>query len=269
MKLSIGKAWEEASAFLAREAKLVAPVALATFALPSILVGLAFPGGMAAGGGAGLMMLLALVASLWGQMTIVLLANHWTGSLGQALGKAAQSLAVLIVAFLLVFVPIILLFSLSLGLLLIGAGMNDPAAIAPAQIAKIPGVALTLLGLVLVFLFLAARLFLASAVAVMENVGVFALIKRSWRLTRGAFLRLLALVVLLLVIQFVLGLAVTTVIGSVAVLAAGELKPFNTSALIVALASGLLGAIIASIWAAMAGRVYAQLAGPQASVPNS
>ena len=37
MKLSIGKAWQEASAFLGREARLVAPVALATFALPTIL----------------------------------------------------------------------------------------------------------------------------------------------------------------------------------------------------------------------------------------
>lgn len=269
MRLSIGKAWEESSAFLAREGKLVAPVALACFALPSILVGLAFPTGMAGGGGAGWLMLLVLLASLWGQMTIILLVNRWQGSIGEALGKAGRRLGVLIGAFMLVFVPIILLFSVGLGVLLVGAGVTDPSAMAPAKLAEISGVAPILIALVLAFLFLGARLFLASAVAVMEKLGVIGLLKRSWRLTKGSFLRLLALLLLLLVVQFILGLAVTTVVGSIAVLAAGELKPFNTSALLVALASGLLSAILSSVWAAMAGRIYAQLAAPETTVPAS
>jgi hypothetical protein len=257
VKLSIGKAWEEASAFLGREARLVAPVALATFALPSALSGWAFPGG--ATGAMGWIILLVLIVGLIGQMTIVLLANGWRGSIGEAMGKAARRLPVLIGALLLVFLPIILIAILALGAILGSAGITDPTTLTPQTIARVPNIGWIMLLLILFFIVAGVRLFPVTAIAANEPVGPIALLRRSWRLTSGSFWRLLALVLLLGALTMVVSWAVTAVIGSVAALAAGEPRPFNLSALLVALATGLVGAILSTISATMVGRVYAQL----------
>lgn len=268
MRLSIGKAWEETSAFLGREARLVAPVALATFALPAVLASWAYPAGTTRGG-AGWLMIIVLLAVLIGQMTVVLLVNGWRGSVGEAMAQAARRLPVLVAALIIIFLPIALIATVALGSALVGAGLTDPAAVTPAALAKLPGVLWIIVILSLVFIILGVRLFPISATAASEKVGPFGLIKRSWTLTRGVFWRLLVLVLLLGVVALVLDRAVTAVVGSIATLAAGEARPFNTSALIVALASGLIGAMVSTVSAAMAGRVYAQLAAPEASVPAS
>lgn len=268
MKLSIGKAWEEASAFLGREAKLVAPVALATFALPSILAKWVFPQG-ATGGGAGLIMVLVLLVTLIGQMTVVLLVNGWRGSIGEALGNAARRLPILVGALIIVFLPIALVATFALGGVLVSAGITDPALVTPAAMARNLSFIWAVIIFSLLLIFLGVRLFPVAAIAASEKVGAIGLIKRSWLLTRGVFFRLLALVLLLGLIALVLDWAVTAVVGSVATLAAGDPKPLNTSALLVALASGIVGAIVSTVSAAMAGRVYAQLAGPQVTVPDT
>lgn len=268
MKLSIGKAWEETSAFLGREAKLVAPVALATFALPSILAKWAYPQG-GTGGGAGLAMLLVLVAVLIGQMTVILLVNGWRGSIGEAMGKAASRLPVLIGALIIVFLPIAIIATFAIGGALVGAGITDPAAVTPQALAKMPGFLWIVILFGLLLIYLGVRMFPVSAIAASEPVGPIALLKRSWQITRGTFWRLLVLVILLGLIALVLDWTVTAVVGSIAALTAGEPKAFNTSALVVALASGLVGAMVSTVSAAMAGRVYAQLAGPEASVPKT
>lgn len=268
MKLSIGKAWEETSAFMGREARLLAPVALATFALPAILAGWASPGGNTANG-SGLLTVAVLLAMLVGQMTIILLVNGWRGSIGEAMGTAIRRLPVLVGSLVIVFLPLMLIGGMALGAVLIGSGISDPAAIGPQALAKIPGVAWIVLLLVLGAVFLGVRMFQASAVAVSEKLGPVALIRRSWSLTRGSFWRLLALFLLLTLIGLVVNLVITMVVGSVATLAAGEPRPFNTPALLIALATGLAGAVVSTISAMMVGRVYAQLVAPQATVPNS
>lgn len=270
MKLSIGKAWDEASAFLGREARLIAPVALAAFAIPAVLARWAFPNNPQ--GSAGLLMLLVLVIGLIGQMTIILLAVGWHGSVGQAMRKAVNRLPVLLGALIIVFFPLMLVAGIAIGALLFGSGIVDPSAIAPEALMKIPGMMwITLLFAVLV-VFLGVRMFQATAVAVHEPVGPIALIKRSWQLSRGVFWRLFALFLLLALAGQILTYVTTITIGSVVVLATGEPKPFNTSALLIALAIGLVGAIVSSISAAMAGRVYAQLSnarGADVTVPRT
>ena len=269
VKLSIGKAWEEASTFLGREARLVAPVALATFALPTILAKWAFPGG-ATGGGAGWLMLIVLLTVLVGQMTVILLVNGWHGSIGEALAKAARRLPVLVAALTILFLPIVLIATIALGSALVGAGITDAAGVTPAALAKVPGVAWIIVLLAVAFIFLWVRMFPASAIAASETVGPIALIKRSWTLTKGVFFRLLVLALLLGLVGLILDWSVTAVVGSIATLAAGEPKAFNTPALIVALAGGLVGAVVSTVSAAMAGRVYAQLATtPNVTVPKT
>lgn len=265
MKLSIGKAWDETSAFLGREARLVAPVALATFALPSILADWAYPGERP-GAGAMLVLLVLLLAVLVGQMTIVLLATGWSGSIGEAMTKAVRRLPALIAALLIVFVPVMSIAVVGFGASLASAGITDPAALTPEAIARLPNILWLVLFLSLFFFIAGVRLFPISAVAASEAVGPIRLLKRSWALTSGVFWRLLVLVLLLGLVAVVLDSAVTMVVGSIATLAAGEPRAFNLSALIVALASGLVGAIVSSVSAVMVGRVYAQLSA-QPSIP--
>lgn len=270
MKLSIGKAWEETSAFLGREARLVAPVALATFALPSVLVGWAYPGsGPGNAGGLGILLLLAvLIVLMVGQMTIALLSLGWNGSIGEAMGKVARRVPALLAAALIIFLPLSLIAVVALGGALVGAGITDPATLTPEALAAIPNIGWIMLLFIVIFLFASVRLFPISAVAANEAGGPISLLKRSWTLTKGRFGRLLVLLLLLGLGALILNVAVTAVVGSLATLVVGEPKPFNLSALIVALASGLVGALVSAVSAAMVGRVYAQLS-VQPSVPSS
>lgn len=259
MKLSIGRAWEETSSFLGREARLVAPVALATFALPSILADWAYPGGRA-GGGAIWLMLFVLLAVLVGQMTIVLLVNGWRGSIGESMIKAVRRLPIPIAALLIVILPLILVAVIGFGAAMANAGITDPATLTPEVIAKLPYVGWLLLLLTVALIIVMVRFFPIAATAISEPIGPIKLLKRSWALTSGNFWRLLVLVLLLGIIALVLDWVVTAVVGSIAMLAAGEPQAFNLSALLVALVSGLVGAMVSAVSAAMAGRVYAQLA---------
>lgn len=262
MTLSMGKAWEEAAAFLAREGRLVAPVALALFALPSALLNWAYPAGSvtAAGGANSLALLLVLLVMMAGQMTIVILATGWHGSIGEALGKAARRVPTLLLAAVVIFGPLLIIFSIALAAALMAAGISDPATVTPETLAKVPGVAWLILLMMVVLLVLGVRMFPMSAVAATEQVGPIAVLKRSWRLTRGQFWRLLALLLLLVVAALVLSYAVSVVVGSAATLALGEPRPFNVPALIIALAGGFVSALISSVSAAMVARIYAQLA---------
>ena len=243
----------------------MAPVALATFALPSILAAWAYPGGTA-GSGAGWLLLAVLIVVLIGQMTIVLLATGWRGSIGEAMTKAARRLPVLIGALLIAFVPVMLIAVIGFGASITSAGITDPAALTPDTIARLPYIAWLLLFLTVFFVVAGVRLFPISAIAASEPVGSVKLLKRSWSLTKGSFWRLLVLVLLLGIVAVVLDSAVTMVVGSIAALAAGEPRAFNLSALLVALASGLVGALVSTVSAVMVGRVYAQLS-VQPSVP--
>ncbi|MCY7271562.1 MAG: DUF975 family protein [Sphingomonas bacterium] len=267
MKLSIGKAWDEASAFLGKEARLVAPVALATFALPSILADWAYPGGRTGGAASGLLVVV-LLAVMVGQMTIVLLVNGWRGSVGEAMAKAARRLPIPIAALMIVILPLMLVAIIGFGASIANAGITDPAALTPGVIAKLPNVGWLLLLLTVALIIVMVRFFPIAAIAVSEPIGPIKLLKRSWTLTKGNFWRLFVLVLLLGIIALVLDWAVTAVVGSIATLAAGEAKAFNLSALLVALVSGLVGALVSSVSAAMAGRVYAQLS-VEPSVPTT
>ena len=270
MKLSIGTAWEETSAFLGKEARLVTPVALATFALPSMLVGWAFPGGgpTNAGGGGLLLLIAVLLVTMIGQMTIVLLVLGWSGSVGQAMAKAAQRVPTLFGAALIVFLPLSLIAVIGLGVALASAGVTDPATLTPKALLAIPSVWWISLLVALLVIILMVRLFPMSAVAAKEAIGPIKLLRRSWALTKGNGGRLLVLLLLLGIGGFILNAAVTMVAGSFAVLAIGAPKEFNLAALVVALVGGLVGALVSAVSAAMIGRVFAQLS-VEPSVPKT
>ena len=270
-KLSIGKAWDETSAFVVREIRLVAPVALALFAVPAALIGWINPGGQPATAPGGLgwpLMLIALIITMIGQMTIAALAIGWSGSIGSAIGLAARRVWGLLGTVLLVFVPLGIIAAIALAVLIGSAGLTDSSEFTAQTLEATPGIGLFLLVLLVLFVVIGVRLFPISAVAISETSSPVTLLKRSWRLTRGHFGRLLVVLLLILIAATVASAAVTAVVGSLMTLVAGEARPFSVSALVTGLADGVIASAITALSAALVGRIYVQLSAGQPSVPE-
>lgn len=264
--LSIGKAWEESSAFLRREMRLIAPVALALFAVPTMLAGWISPPaaqGQPGGGPGVLITLVVLIAAMMGQMTIAGLSVGWSGSLGGAISRSFGKVWGMLGAAIVAFLPLAIVAVLVLVIILGSAGLTDPAQLTPEAMMRTPGITIFLVGLLLTFLFLGARLFPMSAIAFCETSSPLPLLRRAWRMTSGHFGRLLAVLLLFLVAAAVVSGAVTAVIGSAATVAIGEIRPFSVSALLVALVEGVISAALSAISAVMVGRIYVQLSGAQ------
>jgi len=270
-RLSISKAWEEAAAFLAREARLVAPVALAAFMVPATLFGWYNPSGdpSLAGGGLGWpLTMIVLILAIMGQMVIAGLAVGWSGSVGAALAHAFKRVWGVLGTVFLIFVPLTIVLALLLGLVVGGAGITDATQVTPEALAAVPGFAPLLLAMMLVFLFAAVRLFPMAVVGMLEMANPLRIIARCWHLTRGHFFRLLGTLLLILIASIVASIAVAAVVGSLVTIVSGAPEPFSVSALLVALVDVLAGALISAISAVLVGRIYAQLSAPVATVPE-
>ena len=269
--LSISKAWEETSAFFRKEVRLVMPVALAMFTVPATLFGWYNPSGdpnQATGGLGWPLTLIILILAISGQMTIAGLSIGWSGSVGAALAQSMRRVWSVLGAVLILFFPLTVVMILVIAMMVGRAGMTDPSQISPEALAAIPGLSLVVLVFTLIFLFLATRMFLVSAIGMVETTNPIRIITRSWRLTAGHFLRLVGTLLLILIASFVASVAVTAVIGSLMTLAAGEPQPYNLSALIVSLADGIVGAGISAVSAALVGRIYVQLSSAAPTVPD-
>ncbi|MBA3666494.1 MAG: hypothetical protein H0W65_02065 [Sphingomonas sp.] len=258
--LSIGQAWDQTSAFLRAEARLVVPVALAAFAVPSTLAGWTHPAGEMSGSGPGVLLtLLVLVAVLIGQMTIAALAIGSKDSVGSLIGRAARRVWGPVAAVIMVFLPVALLMLLMLSAIVGAAGITDPSKMTPEAMASSPQIGLILLCMLVLILLVGVRLLPMSAVAIEETPRPVALLRRCLALTKGHFWRLLGLLMLMVLAALLLSGAVTAVVGAVVTLAVGEARPFNLSALLIGLANGLSSAAITAVSAALVGRVYVQL----------
>lgn len=270
-KLSISKAWEESSAFLRREARLVAPVALAMFTVPATLFGWYNPSGdpnQATGGLGWPLTLVILVLAISGQMAIAGMAIGWSGSVGSALAHALRRVWGVLGTVLIVFLPLSVALVLVIAMMVGSAGLTDPTQVTPEVLAAIPGLSFVVLIFTFIFLFVATRLFLISSLGMVETANPVRILARSWQLTSGHFLRLVGTLLLIVIASFVASLAIAVVVGSLMTMVAGEPRPYNLSALIVSLADGVVSAAISAVSAALAARVYVQLSAGQASVPE-
>jgi hypothetical protein len=270
--LSISKAWDEASAFLGREMRLVMPVALAAFVIPSTVIQWIEPRGALEPSTdpatSFLLFLLALLITIIGQLTITALAIGWRGSVGEAMALGFRRVWGVVVALLLVFLPFVTAAAVAAGTAMISAGLTDPATLTAEAVAESQEVLTVLFLMSLAVIALWAKLFPMSGVAVSEGAAPFKLLARSWSLSKGHFWRLVATVLLLLIASTVLSAAVTYAGSPMVTLAFGQLEPFSSSALLVALLSGLASAAVSIVGATLVGRIYVQLAAPTATVPE-
>lgn len=267
--LSINKAWDESVAFINREVRLVFPLALAFFMLPSVLLGWAQPPGTVQESGVGVFIsLLLLLLVLVGQIAIVRLALGWGDSVADAISRSARRALPVIGASMLVFVPLLLIALLLLMIVLAASGVTNPAEMTSERLATMPSVALVILAFMLLLVAVAARLMPMSAVAAAEDVGPIGLINRSLALSKGHFWKLLGVFILVAIASMIIESATSLLGGTVMALLLGAPEPFNLSALIVALLSGFVSAAASAIAAILTARIYVQLAA-RPTVPDA
>lgn len=267
-KLSISQAWDESRAVLARDGKLFASLGLALIVLPQTIAGLVAPYSVndvtpLTWWVAGFAILIGFAA----QIAINRLAIGPSTTVGAAITRGFGRMPVFLLALLLwvvVLVGILILLAMILGAAGLiaspGAGHEPPASMI---------VLMFVLALVTYAIFQ-----LTVPVAAVEDGGPIHLILRSWTLGRGAYWRLLAFAVLLLVCLVITYLAGQFVIGGAIAALLGPPAPWNVSALTISLVLSAIQAGLSIIFGVMLARIYKQLPGNgghgvRPSVPSS
>jgi hypothetical protein len=267
--LSIGRAWDEAKAALQANRKLIVPIALGLILLPAVIVSMVeprVPPGEQPPAGPWMLVALAMViVMIVGQLAIVLMINGWRGSVGEAIGKATRRSPIFILAALVFLVPIILIFSVLLGVA--GVGTSSTGDVDLANFGTTGWLLLCLFLLALIYF--SIRLLPLLAVVAAEPVGTISALKRSFALTSGHFWRLFAFLLMLMLGFAIVALAVGAVIGTIVNLLLGVPEAWSLALLLIALAGGLVQAAFVMVYVGMLARIYAQLsATPHGSVPD-
>lgn len=261
-KLSIGRAWDATRAVLRRDLRLLLPVVLAFGVLPGTLMGTVMPTPPAATEGSALLLPLMLVTVSLTYVGVTVVQRLCLVG-GERVGEAVRrSLAP---AFRVLAATILLSLALSLLIFPFVPGLLSGDEQAQATSA---GAILLIMLLVLIPV---ARFMLAFPAAGVEGKGPISMLSRSWRLTRGATLKLYGLSLLFLLLLVVASWASTAALGSVVLLLAGQPEPLSVSALLLALVSQLAQALVALPFGVLIAQLYREAvhAEEPASVPDA
>ena len=250
--LSISAAWTETAAFVRREAGLLFPIALVFLALPSIVAQYfvpAAPQGQQPEPGAWMLVIIPLILlTMVGSLAISTLALRPAQTVQDAIGHAARRLlptlgAVLLLslASLLIVLPLVIL---------IGLVATDERT----------GAILMVLAFLAVFTFFWIRFVLLTPIAVAEQAGPAAILKRSWHLTQGHFGKLVGFFTILTVVALIILMAVSLLFGTVIALLAGPPEPGSLSQVLLLIVSGVASAVFSVYLTVVVARIYVQLA---------
>jgi hypothetical protein len=256
--LSISRAWDETKARIAADGRLMAVVAAALIALPTLVTGVLNPGRGGADGSLWTMIVMfgAALLAIVGQLAIIRLAIGPAVSVAEAIGHGARRMPIYFLAGILIVIAIILV-GLPLLAILVATGvpLQGPGAF-QSGIAIVFG----LLYLALI-IFLAVRMLMASPVASEEAVGPIAILRRSWQLTEGHWWRLFGFILMFLIGAIIALAAIGAAVGVVAVMLFGPVEPMSASALLVAIVDAVVNAAVTTLLAVMLARLYVQLSG--------
>ncbi|MEO7654804.1 MAG: glycerophosphoryl diester phosphodiesterase membrane domain-containing protein [Sphingomicrobium sp.] len=258
--ISISTAWEDTKRLLARDGKLFASVALALIVLPAVIAGVLdprVPGEVDAPMWFDLVVLLISLISIAGQLALIRLGLGPSVTVAGAISHGVHR-----------FVPYFLaIIVLGLGAIVVAIPFAIAAIAMGLDIAQGSAAALTgpililILVMALVLLFLSVRFLMAMPVASAEAVGPIEILKRSWALTDGHWLKLFLFLILFIFSAILLIGAVSLVAGSLILLAFKAIEPMSIAALIGALIEGALSGIFSVVFTLMLTRMYVQLSG--------
>lgn len=269
-KLSLTEAWNEAAAFVKREARLLFPIALLFVALPMTAVRLlmppeAPPGQLPEAGAWMAALPAAIIVGMIGNIAIATLALRPGTSVGEALANGLRRMPVLLGTTLLIGIAsaAVGLAVVTLVAILFGGGA------APSQQGAVRVVLVALVVLLPLAFYVFARLVATTPAAAAERVGPIGLIRRSWSLTASSAWTLVGFLLLVSVLFVVISVAAGAVLGILFIAAAGPPEPGSASAILILIADALINSVIAVYMTVMVARIYAQLSGSApASAPT-
>ena len=255
--MSIGKAWEEAVAFVARERSLLFPVALLFVALPGLILQEMTPPELARWTmdktampdvpvSFGLSMLIGVILIWFGSLALFALALRPGISVGEALRLSLSRLPVLLGTALVV-----------LGTLLAVVIVAMIVVVAISMVAKPVGAVLAMLlamGCGGVMLFASVRLLLLNPVVIDGHEGVMASLRQSWMLTRGHFWRLLGFILVLTLLSAIVGSAAQVIFGLLGRLVAGA----DGARLVGGVAAAVVSTVVQVYMLVILARLYRQ-----------
>ncbi|HEX8302886.1 glycerophosphoryl diester phosphodiesterase membrane domain-containing protein [Sphingomonas sp.] len=224
--VKMGTVWDRTAEFLTDNIAAILPIALLAFFVPASIEG-NFQAAME-GADPALILTLRLVQlgfgvlSIWGSLTITVMALNVAGvdGAGRVAGKrlpAALLVAVVTIAAVFVLLlPVPMVLSAN-GVDLAAIAERREVDIAPAMAGFVAIYMLVLAGLLL---WAAARLIVTTPVIVREGRWLGAL-RQSWKLTRGVAWRVIGVILLFALVSWVSILAANTVFGSIFALVAG------------------------------------------------
>ena len=265
--LSITQAWNETVEFVRREGGLLFPVSFMLVSLPNALREALtppppLPGQLPPAGLWVLLIPVAVVTAIIGNLAISYLALRPGSSVGEALRRGVARMPALLAAAILVgIVGAILFFILAIisFILIPGALPSAPGSV-PTQ-ATVAALLLAFALMLPFLLFFGARLMMTTPAAAAESGGPFALIGRSWTLTADHVWKLIGFLLLLFVALIVIFGAIGAVAGILFTLVAGPIAPGSTSAWLVIVLMSLVNMVVTAYLTSLVARIYAQLAG--------
>ncbi|HAF41868.1 MAG TPA: hypothetical protein DCG90_08910 [Sphingobium sp.] len=257
--MSIGKAWEEAVAFVAREASLLFPVALLFVALPGLILQEMTPPELAAWfadpkadtipampPGFAVAMLLTIILIWFGSLALFALALRPGISVGEALRLSFARLPVLIGTALVIAGALVVAVTMAI---LLGVVLS----LASKPLGATMGLLLGFGGAILVF-FASVRFVLLNPVVIDGRTGVVESLRAAWQLTRGHFWRLLGFLFLVMILSAIASAAAQAVVGVLGGLVAGP----EGARLAGSIAGALVSTVIQVYMLVMLARLYRQ-----------
>jgi hypothetical protein len=246
VRLSISRAWDDTSGFIARETKLIVPIALALLFLPGVIAALAAPvkRGEQPGGTFLLLLFAQILIGLVGQIAIARLALGEREPVGAAIRHAAMRVPALFGSVLIPMLPIAIVATL----------LGGTATVVVTMVATI---------------IVGVRCLLNTAIAAAEPGGPVLILKRAFAITRGQVLRLLGAALLLGLGGLVVIVALDSVVGLVVKLAFDKPAPWSVAALLIALVGAAAQAAFSVVFTVFFARAYSQLASGEPGVPSS
>jgi hypothetical protein len=273
--LSVSLAWEETKVRIVADGRLMMVVAAALIAFPALISGVVSPATAEADSSlaGGLLLLVASLLAVIGQLSLIRLAIGPSVSVGEAIGHGARRMPIYIVSGLIVALALVIA-AIPLFVILAAAGVpiEQGSAAAEQALRQSPVALLLLILYVALVIFVGIRMLMASPVASEEAVGPIEIIRRSWALTAGHWWRLFGFLVLFFLGAGVTMAAINWAVAFVAVMLLGPIEPMSAAALVVALIDAVVNAAITVVLAVMLARMYLQLAGRgslDVSVPRS
>lgn len=270
MALSIGTAWDQTRDIISRDGGLIATVVAALIVLPSAISTTIAPESASvaqesanASGPGGIVQIVMMLISQVGALALTVIALKPGLAVGEAIATGARRLLPALGAVLLYVIPMLILFAILLSAF-VGQGTPEEMMAGIKNLGG--GQLLVLIGALLFLLYLGIRFMLANPVAVSESSNPVTILKRSWVLTRGHFLRLFGLLVLIGLVALLLS-AVAGLLGGVLIaILFGPILPMTVGAMVLGLIGGIANAAFITLFVIMVARIYAQLVST-ASVP--